>query len=527
MIVSSGPFHQHLHTRAAAIFAALISTAVLVAGDEPDVHFDELGDAVIRRTDGGNDGIINPNSVLPDLLAVSVGGWNTPTPVTNPYQGRWVDIRDIDIIKIEALFNGLVNPPGPLNILGEGYAPYRYGENPVYGFIEFDLDRERDTGGEIHDIWNRPLGAASRFGGRISGSTGERAARTGMDFDGKVIRTGEEMHLSFCGCNPFTVNPLNDPTPDTFDAGDTWIITGRFLHRSHAFSEYSFAFGGSESGEYDPRVNLKFTHNLSTDRTTITLIYAKTMVGAAQLTGQSRQALDLNAGNHTSIHEMLGEIRFAALNNDGPPGSSFDLLREWADKGHDELDDFYDRSDWRVLTLFGTTYVNEQTDAYYVWTDVGPAFKVGDCNGDNLVNAADQSIVMTAIAQSDGTSFDSDGIKNGQTRIIDFGWNFALYDINYDGLINADDLKIIGYSQRGDVNNDGLVDQQDLAVLRTMFGFSSGDPRYNGSADLDQNDIIDQRDFRTLRMLIQFNSGGGFLNDQTKVSTVSDPRKIP
>ncbi len=492
-------------------------TTSAFAGDDPDVAFDGAGDAVIRRTDAHNDGPINPNSILPDLVQVSVGGWDTPTPTNNPYQGSWTDIRDTQIIKIDAQFNGLVNPPGPLNLQGEGYEPYRYGENPVYGFIEFNLDRERDTGGEIQNIWNRPLGVASRFGGRLSDSIGERAALTGWDFDGDVIRTGEEMHLSLCGCHPFTVNPLNDPTPNTFDAGDTWVITGRLLHRSHAFQEYSFAFGGSEAGEYDPQVSLKFTHNTNTDQTNITLIYAKTMQGAAQLTGQSKQSLDLNAGNHTSIQEMLNEIRFAALNSNGPPGSAYDLLRDWADSDHEDLEDFYDRSDWRVLTLFGTTYAEEQTDAFYVWTDIGPGYTVGDCNGDTLINAADQSVIMQAIAQSDNSPFDADTLKNGQTLIVDFGSNFALYDLNYDGFINALDLQLIGYAKRGDVNNDGTVDQTDLKALRTMLGFNSADPRYNPSADLDGNNIIDRRDNRTLTMLINFNSGGG-TNDQQQSS---------
>ncbi len=507
--------------------AMMVFAPPTLAGDGPDVHVDDANDAVIRRTDFGNDGGMNANSALPDLLTISVGGWNTPSPATNPYQGDWVDIRDTEIIKIEALFNGLVNPPGPLNLQGEGYDPFRYGENPVYGFIEFDLDRDRDTGGEIQNIWNRPLGVASRFGGRLSDSTGERAAVTGWDFAGDVIRTGEEMHLSLCGCHPITTMPINDSTPLTFDAGDTWIITGRLLHRSHAFQEYSFAFGGSESGEYDPQVNLLFSHSQSSDRTKITLVYAKTMTGAAQLSGQPKQSMDLNAGNHTSIAEMLNEIRFAALNSSDPPGSAYDLLRDWADNKHDDLSDFYDRSDWSTLALFGTTYAEEQIDAFYVWTDIGPGFEVGDCNGDMMINAADQAIIMTAIAQSDGTSFDMDNLKNGQTTIVDFGWNFALYDINYDGLINADDLDAIGYAQRGDVNNDGNVDNEDKLVLKSMLGLVESDIEYNAAADLDGNGIIDQRDLKTMSRILILNSGGGSQDNSIPLNMTSPPRRIP
>lgn len=515
------------------VVVALSSTLIMswtagpaFAGDDPDVHFDGKGDAALRRTDGNNDGPVNPNSVLPDFISVSVGGWSTNTPVNNPYNGSWIDIRDTNLVKIEAVFDGLVNPPGPLNLNGEGYDPYRYGENPVYGFIEFDIDRDRDTGGEIHNIWNRPLGVASRFGGRLSGSTGERAAITGKDFNGDVIRTGEEVHFSLCGCNPFTTNPINDNTPNTFDAGDTWILNGRFFHRTHAFTEFSFAFGGSENGEYDPKVDLLIQHHTSKNQTTITLIYAKNMAGAAELTGQSQQSMDLNVANHTSLEEMLNEIRFAALNNNEPPGTNYDLLRDWADRKHDNPGDFLDRSDWRVLTLFGTTYSAEQTDAFYVWTDIGPDFRVGDCNGDTLVNQADQSIVMASIAQSDGTSFDSDGLKNGQTVIVDFAWNFALYDINYDRLINADDLAIIGYKQRGDVNNDGSVDQNDITTFKTMLGLTTGNLGFNAAADLDANGVIDHRDRRTLAMLILFKSGGGKNSSATKPNFANPPKQI-
>lgn len=476
-------------------------TAACFADDDPRIYTDPPQDAVVRRTDLGADGAMNPQAGLPDLIQMAYGGWTTNTPTSNPYNGSWKDPRDTNLFRIDLVFKGLVNPPGPLNLQGEGYDPFRYGLNPLYGYVEFDLDSRPDTGGEIDNVRNRPLGNVSRFGGRFEESIGERAAITADDFDGDlrseplVERSGEEMHLAFCACFALTITPINDPTPGTFDAGDTWIVSGRFLARTHAFSPYSGAFGGSRSGEYDPIVKLRFKHDVQSDRTTITLIHGLDNSGTAALLGQAPQSIDFNAGNQTSILEMLTEIRFSAQHtNDPGPGTAFDLLRDWRDNNHAELDDYLRVQQWSVLAIFGTTYSQPQADALFVWTDVGPDFKEGDCNGDGRVTSQDQQIVMAAIAQTDGTSFDADGQPNGQTRLRDFGLNFALYDIDYDGVIGSLDLAVIGYEQPGDVNSDGRVSQADLALVRALRGLTSNSPLFNPAADLNHDLRIDAAD---------------------------------
>ncbi len=475
--------------------------AACIADDDPRIYTDPSSDAVVRRTDLGADGAINPQAGLPDVTRIVYGGWDTSTPTSNPYSGSWKDPRDTNLFRIDLEFNGLVNPPGPLNLQGEGYDPYRYGLNPLYGYVEFDLDSEPDTGGEIANVRNRPLGNVSRFGGRFEDSIGERAAVSGDDFDGNLLteplveRSGEEMHLAFCACFALTITPINDPTPTTFDAGDTWIVSGRFLSRTHAFSQYSGAFGGSRSGEYDPIVKLRFKHDVQSDRTTVTLIHGLDNTGTAALLGQAPQSIDFSAGNQTSILEMLTEIRFSAQHtNDPGPGTAFDLLRDWRDNNHAELDEFLRVQQWSVLALFGTTYSQPQPDALYVWTDVGPDVGEGDCDGDGLVNSQDQQIVMTAIAMTDGTAFDADGQPNGQTRLRGFGDNFALYDIDYDGVIGSLDLAVIGYEQFGDVNSDGRVNQSDLALVRALRGLTSNSPLFNPAADLNHDLRINSTD---------------------------------
>lgn len=484
-----------------AAMACGASLARISCGDDRRIYNDPAQDVVLRRTDSGADGPVDPRAGLPDLLTIAYGGWTTGTPQSNPYNGSWIDSRDTNLLRIDLVFSGLVNPPGPINLQGEGYDPYLYGFNPVYGYVEFDLDSEVDTGGEIDNIRNRPLGNVSRFGGRFEDSIGERAAVTDRDFDGIlntppfVERSGEEMHLTFCACFALTIDPLNDPTPSTFDAGDTWIVSGRFLDRTHAFSEYSGAFGGSEPGEYNPIVKLRFQHNQQTNQTAITLIHGLDNSGTAALRGENTQPMDLNAGNQTSILEMLNEIRFTALHtNDPGPNTPFDLLRDWGDANHNRLDDYLRADHWSALALFGTTYSQPQNEALYVWTDVGPGVIAGDGDGNGLINSADQQILMVAIAQTDGTEVDNDHQPNGQTRLIDFGHNFALYDLDYDGVIGSLDLATIGYVRYGDVNSDSLVNQTDLGIVRGLRGVTSNNPLYNPAADLNQDLRIDAVD---------------------------------
>lgn len=474
---------------------------VSLASDEPRVYTDPAGDAVLRRTDPGADGLVHPDAGWPDYVRVAYGGWQTNTPASNPYNGSWRDARDTNLLRIDLVFHGLVNPPGPLNLRGEGYDPYLYGMNPLYGYVEFDLDSDRDTGGEIDDVRNRPLGNLSRFGGRLDDSLGQRAAVSAFDFDGNLLtepfveRSGEEMHLAFCACSPMTIDPLNDPTPATFDAGDTWIVSSRFLRRTHAFSRYSAAFGGSAPGEYDPVVRLRFQHNTQTDQTTVTLVYGLDNSGAAALRGEAVQPIDLNAGNQTSILEMLNDIRFAAVRTSDPGvGTPYDLLREWRDNNHAELEEFLRADSWTMLALFGTAYAIEEPEALFVWTDVGPGFNFGDCTGDGFVTTADVQSIQAAIGQTDGTSFDADRRANGQTRLVDFGPNFALFDLNYDGVINSLDVAMIGTHRLGDVNNNGSVEIHDLTLLRAMRGLGSGHLLFNPAADLNNDLRIDSVD---------------------------------
>jgi len=485
--------------------------ALSVRADDREVFFDHVGEAVARRTDVGNDGLINPASNLPDLIGVVIGGWKSKSAATNPFNGSWDDPENTGLFRVDIVFDGLLNPPGPIGLNEPTFDPYRYGPSPVYGFLEFDLDENLHTGGDIDNVWNRFLGNVSRFGGRVDSELGQRAATSVADLDGDLLtkplveRSGEEWHLSLCGCDPLAVvNTFGDSTPNSFDAGDQWVVSARFIHRSHAFVEYSFAFGGSRPGEYDPEVYLMFAHDPARDETTVSLVYALTQNGAGKLAGASPEPIDLNAGNQTSIHEMVSEIRFAAVNSFDPgKGTSFDLLRNWRDEDHESLIDFLDPTSWEVNAIFGTSYSVEEPTAHYVWTDVGFEFVKGDIDGDGSVNGTDRDAISAYVAQNDGSGSDADGMVNGQFTVPSFGFDFSLFDLDYDGRVNAGDLRMLGAGRHGDIDADQQVDVQDLLLLRTLVGLRLNDVGFNPEGDLNRNGIIDRSDLRALRKILR------------------------
>ncbi len=492
---------------------SVIGTPLLQA-DDHDIYVDPQGDALVRRTDLGNAGPINVSSLLPDLWRIEIGGWESPNPAANPFKGQWDDAEDTGLFRVNLVFDGLINPPGPIGLDGPEYDPYRYGPSPVYGFVEFDVDEQIDTGGEIANIENRFLGNVARFGGQVEGDLGERAAVSAEDFDGDLLslplveRSGSEWHLSLCGCDPISVvTTFDDPSPNSFDAGDTWVIAARFVHRTHAFSEYAFVFGGSGAGEYDPQTLLMFAHQIGTDTTTVSLVYAMDQEGAGLLAGRPEESIDLNAGNQTSIHEMVSEIRFAALNSFDPGiGSTFDLLREWNDEDHDDLEDYLEPESWSINAIFGTAYLEQQDDATYVWTDVAFDFVPGDMTGDGSGDEDDQDWISGYISLNDGGSNDADGMVNGQVGIPFFGLNFFLGDLNYDGAVNALDFGLISRVRSGDVNGDLSVDGRDLFLLNQLRGLRQGDPGFNAVADLNHNGLIDKRDAHFLRKILRLST---------------------
>lgn len=485
------------------VFAAvaLAACGVACADDDYITWTDPRGDAVVRRTDSGNNGPLNPLTVLPDLARLTLSAWQSSTASTNPYSGSATSHENAHLFRLDLYFYGLVNPPGRL---GDGsaipYEPFRYGNNPIYGFVELDVDRNRGTGGELSGAAKtRYLANIGRFGRLPSGSMLDRAAVWGADLeypfgqnpagpDHEFRWSGADFLLNFCGCYDITIVSEGGNGNHIFDPGETWVVRSGFFQRTGGYREASFCFGGLSGvpGMYDPPVNLRFSHNTSTNETCVSLVYALDTIGAGQLAGQPAQPINYNAGDQTCIREGMQDVIDAV---DTMPLSGPVLVLAGGLQGANAAN-FLDPTRWRATALVGTACA-EPRDSSFVWTDTGFKETPGDINGDELANAADAAIVRDTIASLDGGPLDGDGpgcYENGSVRIIGCGANFSAYDVDGSGFIDSQD---VAYYCVADYDRDGRLTIVDYVAFAS--GYAAHEPR----ADTDRNGVFDVNDFVT------------------------------
>ena len=164
---------------------------------------DSLGDALARPMD--------PGAALPfdaashrliDLRSITIGTWAPDAPTADLFAGEYG--ADGEFLRLELALDGLVNPPGSADPFS--FDPFRYGDHPVYGFVEIDVDNDVNTGGELFAPQYRYLGNAVRFGGNVlRPEFADRVALDGSDFDDNFLtppfveRHGEEFHLALLG----------------------------------------------------------------------------------------------------------------------------------------------------------------------------------------------------------------------------------------------------------------------------------------------------------------------------------------
>lgn len=468
-----------------AILIALAFTTAAAAQNNEAVWTDPRGDAVVRRT--GQEGPLHPQTRLPDLLEVRLAGWSPTNPVADPYTGTVIRPRDAHLVRIQIVFGGLINPPGTLGVAGQPYDPFRFGVSPVFGFLDIDIDDQKNTGGELGaPAIQRYLANVGRFGHAPYGSIGERIATSAFDYDmifstdPQYERTGAEFALVFCGCWATTIVQEGGNGNGLFERGETWIVRGRFFQRAQSFAPASGAFGGSAPGQYDPWVNLRFSHSLTSDTTTITLVYPLTMQGAAMLTGQPAQQPDFNVANHTSIYEALLDFIPRAGSQSGPLD---ELIRGW--RGRD-AEDYLDPTDWHITALFGTAHMTPQ-DSLYVWTDAGFYETPGDMNSDGFADELDADMLRERVYRLDGSPRDADGIVNGVVVLPNRSRNFDLFDLNGDGVISAEDLWTYGH--RADIDGNGRLDIFDFLLFQNLWVMR--DP----IADFNLDQVFDIFDF--------------------------------
>ncbi len=445
---------------------------------------DPQGDAVVRRTDPGATAPIDPGSTL---IAVVVSGWAPSSPANDPFVGAFAQTSNANIFKIDIVFAGLINPPGQVGLGNPGFNPFEFGPNPVYGFLDLDVDGRKDTGGELSfPAENRYLANIARFGRLPYGSIGERAAQSADDIDGDFFtqpfseRTGADFAVTFCGCWNVTIVNEGGNGDQIFDPGETWIVRGRFLERSQGYTGASSGFGGSVFGHWDPFTNVQFRHDIPSNTTTITIVAPLDMVGAALLKGDPVQPIDFNFFNHTAIVEALNDIIDGA--NGQLFGPVFVLTEKW--RGRDPFDSL-DVYDWEATALFGTTYTNP-SDYSYAWTDTGFGEVPGDTNADGTANNIDAAALRAHVYLLDGGPKDGDGTQNGSVQIINPGINFSLFDLNGDHLVQGEDLWVYGH--RADLDPNGQLDIFDFIAFQTAFIIQTP----QGDFNLDQRyDVFD------------------------------------
>ena len=69
-----------------------------------------------------------------------------PNPAGDPYTGTSIPAAEAHFFRLDVVFAGLLNPPGPL---GSTFDPFRFRASPPFGFLDIDVDPGSDTGGEM------------------------------------------------------------------------------------------------------------------------------------------------------------------------------------------------------------------------------------------------------------------------------------------------------------------------------------------------------------------------------------------
>lgn len=461
----------HFSILLACMSFALSSATVRATGAASQIVTDSPADAVIRLTDDDADGPCDPNAQgLPDLAQMRLGRFAPSAPADDVFAGDWSNSGGF--LRFDIVLTGLVNPPGPLGFDWDSpdYAPFQYGPNPVFGWIELDADADVATGGELSHPEFRYLGNVARFGGKPQGPQfSDRVADDGSAFDQNVLtapyvdRSGEEFHIAFIAEDIDAITILQERPggdPAIFEVGEAWLVEGRLFHRAHGFEEFAFMCAYAE-GEYMPSVQMLFSHQPLTDQTTITLVYPLTNAACAETSGPYTpvEEIDGCADNQHSMEEALTDLKFSATNAFflDRLNPDFQLLAEWEFK---TVAAHLSPGAWRIAALVGTAYGPPQPDnAFYVWTDVWPNPRLGDFDGNGTVDGLDSAAFYQYLETHDGIPGTDDDLdpSNGRISLSNFAENFSLFDTNHDGLVHHADLSV-----KGDMDVDGDVDFSDV-----------------------------------------------------------------
>ena len=494
-----------------AVVACLCASMPLRGqGPEHTTH-DAIGDAVARRADAGADGPVDAQSHrLPDVVSHTIGPWQPLDPSQDLFEGGFS--YGGEFFRLDIVFDGLVNPPGTTGCCDVSFAPFLHGEHPVFGYVEIDMDANVNTGGELELPRFTYLGNAARFGGLPTESRfRNRVARDGKAFDGDITtppfvdRSGEDFHIALQGWEIEEI-VRSDATDTVFGVGETWVIRGYLFPRAHGYVDFSYACCLGPPGTYEPLVSIQFAHSAATDRTTLSLVYPLTNAGAASAFGDVVEPPDGDPGNQNSVAEALDDLVFGVNNAqpEWPNDSNFAIIEEWGQfellPGANSATQFLDPLTWEITIIVGTGYTIQTNDALFVWTDVMPDVLAGDFDGNGQITWADLVLFNKYLLAHDGQAgSDADGRgDNCSVEIINFGPDFSLFDVNYDGRVDPSDRPALPAlsTAPGDLDSDGDLDQSDFGFLQACMTGPVAVPMGNecGRADLDLDLDVDAED---------------------------------
>ncbi|MCB9849314.1 MAG: hypothetical protein H6817_01265 [Phycisphaerales bacterium] len=431
---------------------------------------------------------------LVELRKITVGRWSASSPQANVFAGSFAPGGNFARIDVELA--GLHNPPGDTDPLN--FHPFTYGPYPVYGFIEFDLDEDNETGGETYAPEFRYLSNIARFGGLPDDHVFEdRLAIDGDAYDEDfttppyIERSGEEFHLALLGgqFEHAGVEVVAGDGDNLFESGETWDITGKWFHRAHGFEPYSLASGGSVPGEYMPDCQLRFSHDVGYDTTTVSLVFPLTNVAAAAMNGEMPQPNNHDPSDQASITEALKDLAESAevveMFPTGQPEE--ELILGW--RGHGP-GSYLKPDEWRVTALVGIPY--SEPGYGFVWTDAWPDPMRGDVDGKDEAEDDDIDAIEKYIDDHDG----DDGLVDDRVVLAQFAANFTVYDVNQDGVV--DNLDKLLVSREGDGTADDDIDLEDFAKFQRCNGWSTGWGDWCGIFDLNGDGTVDTTDFNWL-----------------------------
>jgi hypothetical protein len=484
----------------ACVCCALWAADTAAGQDQVVTYVDPGRDALLRRTDPGGDGPTFPElhpSV--ELLSITIGAW---TPASALYSGTDVFDGAFDcngqFFRLDVVFDGLVNPPGETD--PTSFNPFEMGDNPVFGFIEIDMDRDVETGGELVAPQFRYLANAARFGGKPSRADfADRVATDTTSLDGDfgtppfIERHGEEFHIAFIESaigDDMTV--LIGDSDDTFEEGEVWALEGDPVHRAHGYEEFSLI------RDFEADSWTYFAHDAVEDVTTVSFVFP--MLDDPRLPSPCGTPLDSALCDTEGEESILGGLcdlrRSAQFIRSFPTGDPAEaIILGWEDKSPTE---FVDTSQWNITAIFGTSYTSPSpTGEVFAWTDIYPNVVRGDVDGDGVWGDSDVVLIEAYIVQTDG----ADGVVDDQAVVVGFADAFTVLDVNQDGLV--DDVDILLVSVPGDHDGDLDVDLLDFGRFQVCFlGQITRDDPECVYSDLDLDLDIDIEDFARLRRIV-------------------------